>query len=180
MNIANKFTIFRLILIPVFVLSIIFLGINNYIPGLIFIIASLTDFIDGYLARSRNLVTTFGKFLDPLADKMLVTAALIMFIELDKVAAWTVIIIVGREFIVTGFRVLAASNGITIAASFWGKIKTITQFIAIIMILFSGTLLLWLPIILIEVIYFISVILTIVSGIDYIVKNIHVLDLKNI
>lgn len=180
MNIANKFTIFRLILIPIFVLALIFLGINNYVPGLIFIIASLTDFIDGYLARSRNLVTTFGKFLDPLADKMLVTAALIMFIELDKVVAWTVIVIVSREFIVTGFRVLAASNGITIAASFWGKFKTITQFIAIIMILFSGTILLWIPIFLIETIYFISVILTIISGIDYIIKNIHVLDLKNI
>lgn len=180
MNIANKITVFRLLLIPFFVIALIFLGIDNYVPGLIFLIASLTDFIDGYLARSRNLVTTFGKFLDPLADKMLVTAALIMLIELDKVAAWTVIIIVSREFIVTGFRVLAASNGVTIAASFWGKFKTITQFIAIIMFLFAGTILSWIPITFTNLLYNTSVILTLISGIDYIYKNIHVLDMKNI
>ncbi|QQK07622.1 CDP-diacylglycerol--glycerol-3-phosphate 3-phosphatidyltransferase [Miniphocaeibacter halophilus] len=180
MNIANKFTIFRLILIPVFIILLMVLGIDSLIPGLVFVIASLTDFIDGHLARSRNLVTTFGKFLDPLADKMLVTAALIMFIELGLIPAWTVCIVVAREFIITGFRVLAASNGITIAASFWGKFKTVSQFLAIIMILFSGSILFWIPTFIISIVYYISVILTIISGIDYLIKNIHVLDLDNI
>lgn len=180
MNIANKFTIFRLILIPVFIILLMVLGVDSLIPGLIFVIASLTDFIDGHLARSRNLVTTFGKFLDPLADKMLVTAALIMFIELGLVPAWTVCIVVAREFIITGFRVLAASSGVTIAASFWGKFKTVSQFLVIIMILFSGSILFWIPTIITNIVYYISVILTIISGVDYLVKNIHVLDLDNI
>lgn len=180
MNIANKFTMFRLVLIPVFVVSIIVLKMESLIPGIIFVVASLTDFIDGHLARSRNLVTTFGKFLDPLADKMLVTAALIMFIQMGKVEAWTVCIVVAREFIVTGFRVLAASNGVTIAASFWGKFKTVSQFIAIILILFSGNILNWVPMIVTDIIYYISVLLTLISGIDYFIKNINVLDLENI
>ncbi|HHX68145.1 MAG: CDP-diacylglycerol--glycerol-3-phosphate 3-phosphatidyltransferase [Miniphocaeibacter sp.] len=180
MNIANKFTIFRLILIPIFIILLMVLGVDSLIPGLIFVIASLTDFIDGHLARSRNLVTTFGKFLDPLADKMLVTAALIMFIELGLVPAWTVCIVVAREFIITGFRVLAASSGVTIAASFWGKFKTVSQFLVIIMILFSGSILFWIPTIITNIVYYISVILTIISGVDYLVKNIHVLDLDNI
>lgn len=180
MNIANKFTVFRLILIPVFIVLMMVLGIDNPIPGIVFVVASLTDFIDGHLARSRNLVTTFGKFLDPLADKMLVTAALIMFIEIGYVKAWTVCIVVAREFIITGFRVLAASNGVTIAASFWGKFKTVSQFIAIIMILFSGTYLSFIPEIATNTVYYISVGLTLISGVDYLIKNIHVLDLKNI
>lgn len=180
MNIANKITVFRLFLIPVFVILVIVLGIDNPIPGIVFVVASLTDFIDGHLARSKNLVTTFGKFLDPLADKMLVTAALIMFIELGDVKAWTVCIVVAREFIITGFRVLAASNGVTIAASFWGKFKTVSQFIAIIMILFNGTILSFIPLIITDVVYYISIGLTVISGVDYLVKNIKVLDLENI
>ncbi|WP_099203196.1 CDP-diacylglycerol--glycerol-3-phosphate 3-phosphatidyltransferase [Miniphocaeibacter massiliensis] len=180
MNIANKFTIFRLVLIPVFIVLMIFLGIKSVIPGAVFVIASLTDFIDGHLARSRNLVTTFGKFLDPLADKMLVAAALIMLIELKYVSAWTVCIVIAREFAITGFRILAASNGITIAASYWGKFKTVSQFIAIILILFSGSILSFVPMTITNIIYYISVVLTLISGIDYIIKNIQVLDLENI
>lgn len=180
MNIANKFTVFRLILIPVFVIALLFYQTESLIPAIIFIVASLTDFIDGYLARSRNLVTTFGKFLDPLADKMLATTALIMLIELGKVPAWMVVIVVSREFIITGFRVIAASNNITIAASIWGKFKTATQFIAIILLLLNNKIFVELPLPFDYIFLYISVILTIISAVDYIYKNINVLDLSNI
>ena len=132
MNIANKLTLFRVILVPVFMVFLLG-GFKNgqYIATVIFIVASLTDMLDGHLARSRNLVTNFGKFMDPLADKILVSSALISFIELGKVPAWVVVVIIAREFIISGLRVLAASDGITIAASKLGKTKTITQLIAI-------------------------------------------------
>lgn len=186
LNIANKFTMFRLFLIPVFIITYMLIPhIGNHsilielLPGIIFLVASITDFIDGHLARSKNLVTTFGKFLDPLADKMLVTAALIMFVESNRIYAWTVCIVVAREFAITGFRILAASDGVTIAASYWGKLKTVTQFIAILMILFES-ILFFIPIKVTNFIYYISIILTVISGIDYFIKNIHVLDLSNI
>lgn len=180
MNIANKFTVFRLLLIPVFVIAFMTYGTSNILSALIFIVASLTDFIDGYLARSRNLITTFGKFLDPLADKMLATTALIMLIQLGKVPAWVVVIIVCREFIVTGFRIIAASNNITIAASIWGKYKTATQFIAIILLLLNNKIIVQLPLPLDYIFLYISLILTIISAVDYVAKNIKVLDLNNI
>ena len=142
MNLANKLTIFRMILVPIMVI-IPFLGINSEILGIpltyiiidmIFIIASITDKLDGYIARSRNQVTTFGKFLDPIADKILVLAAMIMLVEFGKLPAWIPIIVLAREFIVSGYRLIAVEKGgKVIAASVWGKLKTVTQMIAIIL-----------------------------------------------
>lgn len=143
MNLPNKLTIFRIILVPIMVI-IPFLNIQGEILGipitfliidLIFIIASITDKLDGTIARSKNLVTTFGKFLDPIADKILVLAALIMLVDFNKIPAWIPIIILFREFIVSGYRLIASQNGgKVIAASIWGKIKTVTQMVAIILI----------------------------------------------
>jgi len=141
MNLANKLTIIRMILVPIMVI-IPFLNIQGELFGisytfllidLIFIIASITDKLDGYIARSRNQVTTFGKFLDPLADKILVLAAMIMLVEFDRIPAWIPIIVITREFIVSGYRLIAVEKGgKVIAASIWGKLKTVTQMIAII------------------------------------------------
>ena len=142
MNLANKLTIFRIILVPLMVI-IPFLGIKGELLGipitylvidLIFIIASITDKLDGYIARSRNQVTTFGKFLDPLADKILVLAAMTMLVEMDKLPAWIPIIVLAREFVVSAYRLIAVEKGgKVIAASVWGKLKTVTQMIAIIL-----------------------------------------------
>ncbi|MBQ2937968.1 MAG: CDP-diacylglycerol--glycerol-3-phosphate 3-phosphatidyltransferase [Clostridia bacterium] len=142
MNLANKLTIFRIILVPLMVI-IPFLGIKGELFGIpitylvidaIFIIASITDKLDGYIARSRNQVTTFGKFLDPLADKILVLTAMIMLVEMSKLPAWVPVIVLAREFIVSGYRLIAVEKGgKVIAASTWGKIKTVTQMTAIIL-----------------------------------------------
>ena len=142
MNLANKLTIFRMILVPIMVI-IPFLGINSEILGIpltyiiidmIFIIASITDKLDGYIARSRNQVTTFGKFLDPIADKILVLAAMIMLVEFGKLPAWIPVIVLAREFIVSGYRLIAVEKGgKVVAASVCGKLKTVTQMIAIIL-----------------------------------------------
>ena len=141
MNLANKLTIFRIILVPIMVI-IPFLGIDGKIFGiptewiiidLIFIIASITDKLDGYLARKNNQVTTFGKFLDPLADKILVLAAMVMLVEMSKLPAWIPIIVLAREFMVSGYRLIAVEKGgKVISASIWGKLKTVTQMIGII------------------------------------------------
>ena len=142
MNLANKLTIFRMILVPIMVI-IPFLRINSEILGIpltyiiidmIFIIASITDKLDGYIARSRNQVTTFGKFLDPIADKILVLAAMIMLVEFGKLPAWIPVIVLAREFIVSGYRLIAVEKGgKVVAASVWGKLKSVTQMIAIIL-----------------------------------------------
>ena len=145
MKLANKLTIFRILLVPVMMLIPIidglwgisgtFLGISTafWIMNIIFIIASITDKLDGYIARSRNQVTTFGKFLDPLADKILVISALIILVEYTKIPSWIPIIVLAREFIVSGYRLIAVEKGgKVIAASIWGKLKTVTQMIAII------------------------------------------------
>ena len=142
MNLPNKLTIFRIVLVPIFIL-VAYIGIPGSILGisntflvldLIFIIASLTDKLDGSIARKYNLVTDFGKFLDPIADKILVLAALVMLVEMNKIPAWIPIIVLFREFIVSGYRLVAAQEGgQVIAASVWGKIKTVTQMTAIIM-----------------------------------------------
>ena len=142
MNLPNKLTIFRIILVPIMVI-IPFLGIRGDFLGipvewivvdLIFVIASLTDKLDGYLARKNNQITTFGKFLDPLADKILVLAAMVMLVEMSKLPAWIPIIVLAREFMVSGYRLVAVEkNGKVIAASKWGKLKTVTQMIAIVL-----------------------------------------------
>ena len=151
---------------------------DNYrmIATIIFVVASLTDFLDGYLARKHGLVTKFGKFADPLADKILVASAIILLSELGIIPGWTVIIIIAREFAITGFRVIAASENITIAAGPLGKIKTATQMVGIILILLNQPSLVKIGLVL----YYISVFFTILSGVDYIVRNKEVLDLENI
>ena len=135
MNLPNKLTVLRVIMVPFFVffmLTDVGGAANKWIALAIFVIASLTDMLDGKIARKYNLVTNFGKFMDPLADKLLVCSALICFVELDKLPAWMVIIIIAREFIISGFRLVAADNGIVIAASYWGKFKTTFQMLMII------------------------------------------------
>lgn len=180
MNIANKVTLFRIFLVPLFIVSIVIVGTNSIIPFFIFVIAALTDMLDGYLARSRNLVTTFGKFMDPLADKILACSALVVLVQFNRVEAWAVCIVLAREFIISGFRILAASNGIVIAASIYGKFKTITQLIGISLILLNLTNIIPMPFKLDLIFWYISVVFTVISAVDYIVKNIKVLDLNNI
>ncbi len=175
MNLPNKLTVLRIIMVPFFVFFMLTDtggAANKWIALIIFCVASLTDMLDGKIARARNLVTNFGKFMDPLADKLLVCSAMICMIPSGKLAAWFVIIIIAREFIISGFRLVASDNGIVIAASYWGKFKTVSQMFMIIVLIMDlgggfdllGTALIW-----------ISLVLTIVSLIDYIAKNVQVL-----
>lgn len=129
MNLPNQITLVRVILVPVFVVIMLMDSIpsNDIIACVIFCVACASDFVDGYLARKWNLVTNFGKFADPLADKLLVSAALICLVELDRLPSWVVIIIISREFIISGLRLIAVDNGIVIAANYWGKVKTVVQ-----------------------------------------------------
>lgn len=174
MNIANKLTLLRVAMIPFFLL-VLYLGSgswSHYIATAIFVVASLTDYLDGYLARKHNLVTNFGKFMDPLADKLLVMAALVYFVEVGRLSAIVVIIIIAREFIISGFRLIAAIDNKVIAASMWGKAKTFSTMIMITVMLMhiGGNIMGFVETILI----FVATILTVVSAIDYIVKNIQV------
>jgi CDP-diacylglycerol--glycerol-3-phosphate 3-phosphatidyltransferase len=171
MNLPNKLTVLRVILIPFFVAAVLFDEGDSqtfrYLAASIFIVASLTDLLDGKIARKYNLVTNFGKFMDPLADKLLVCAALVCLVELEQLPAWMVIVIVSREFIISGFRLVAAEQGIVIAASYWGKFKTTFQMIAIILMIVDLKVLnpvTWLC-------TWIALILTVISLVDYIQKN---------
>ena len=175
MNLPNKLTVLRIIMVPFFVFFMLTNAggaANKWIALVIFCVASLTDMLDGKIARAKGLVTNFGKFMDPLADKLLVCSAMICLIPLGKLTAWFVIVIIAREFIISGFRLVASDNGIVIAASYWGKFKTVSQmFMVIVMIMdlggvfdVIGTVLMWA-----------ALILTIVSLIDYIAKNVEVL-----
>ena len=164
MNLANKLTMLRIILIPIFLFFIaIKIKYGIYIATGVFIVAALTDTLDGYVARSRNQVTKFGKFMDPLADKLLVTAALISLVEMKQLPSWVVMIIIAREFAITGLRAVAASEGVIISASKWGKAKTVIQIIAIIAVLMN--------IAYSRVLIIIAVVITIISGVDYLYKN---------
>ena len=176
MNIANKVTMVRLILIPVFVVAFYIYGTSYNLAAILFMVASLTDALDGHLARSRNLITNFGKFVDPLVDKVLTMAAFIVLVEAQIIPAWAVIIIISRELIITGFRTLAADMGITIAASMWGKAKTTSQMISLVLLLLHNDALNGFGI----YVVYIAVILTVISGLDYLIKNKKVLDLENI
>lgn len=171
MNLPNKLTVMRVILIPFFVAAFLWDGGDSggmrILSAAIFIIASLTDMLDGKIARKYNLVTNFGKFMDPLADKLLVCSALICLIELGQLPAWVVIIIISREFIISGFRLVAADNGIVIAASYWGKFKTVFQMTAVILLIFNIPSLALLT----NIVLAVAVVLTVVSLADYIVKN---------
>ena len=176
MNLPNKLTIVRMIMIIPFVVFMLVpiggAGVAKWIALALFVIASLTDLLDGKIARKYNLVTTFGKFMDPLADKLLVCAALICLVEMGKIPAWIVIIIVSREFIISGFRLVASDKGVVIAAGYWGKFKTVSQMALIIVLIMDlggvwnvvGTVLTW-----------VALLLTVVSLIDYIAKNKQVL-----
>lgn len=165
MNLPNKLTVFRMILIVPFV--ILLLGGWNYIALAIFIVASLTDLLDGKIARKYNLVTNFGKFMDPLADKLLVCAALIVLIELGRIPSWVVIVIISREFIISGFRLVASDNGVVIAASYWGKFKTTFQMVMVCLMIANIPALSLLT----DIVMWIALILTVVSLVDYLVKN---------
>ncbi len=172
MNLANKLTLSRIFMIPVFVFFLMKGTAETIlISGGIFIIASITDFFDGYIARSRNLVTKFGKFMDPLADKLLVISAFISFVELQIIPSWAVIIIISRELIVSIFRAIAATDGIVIAAGSLGKYKTATQMITIIVFCFNGFLIQYTALPIAMTLFYICTILTIISGVDYIVRN---------
>ena len=176
MNLPNKLTLFRIILIPVFVFFLLIKPdsqVFRIIADLIFAVASLTDLFDGKIARKYNLVTNFGKFMDPLADKLLVCSAMICLIATGQLSAWFVIIIVAREFIISGFRLVAAENNIVIAANIFGKIKTVCQMIMVIILVanFPWKLLQFLG----QVAIWASLIMTIVSLVVYIYQNIDVL-----
>lgn len=180
MNLPNKITFIRVLLVPVFIIMFYMNVPNSQIyAGVIFIIASLTDTLDGYLARKYSLVTKLGKFIDPLADKLLVSAALILLTERNIIPGWVVIIIIAREFTITGFRIIAASEGVTIAASSLGKFKTITQLIAIILLLFNNILFDRFNIPMDQIFLYISLIFTVLSGYDYIYKNRNTLNLSD-
>ena len=178
MNIPNKLTVARMIMVPFFVLfSLTGWGgaANRYICLVIFVGASITDWMDGHLARKNNLVTNFGKFMDPLADKLLVCSSLICMVELNRLEAWIVIIIIAREFIISGFRLIAAENGVVIAANYWGKFKTTAQMIMIILLIlnFDGIFH-----ILARGFVWISLALTIISLLTYIMENKNVLSMQ--
>lgn len=177
MNLPNKLTTLRMFLVPVFAIVILVGGSQNYttriIAEVIFISASLTDMLDGKIARKYNLITDYGKFMDPLADKLLVCTAMICLMSFGQLPAWVLIIIIAREFIISGFRLIAADNGRVIAASYWGKFKTVFQMaMVIVMILhirvepFAQFFM-----VLETLLMYIAVILTVVSLIDYLVKN---------
>ena len=178
MNVPNTLTVLRVIMIPFFVLFMLgdITSVDKYIALGIFIAASLTDTLDGYLARKNNQVTNFGKFMDPLADKLLVCAAMICLMDLDRLPSLIVIIIISREFIISGFRLIAADNGIVIAASWWGKAKTISQMIMIILLVadFGGVFDM-----IGQVMIYLALVLTVVSLVDYIAKNKQVLKMQN-
>ena len=175
MNLPNKLTVLRVIMVPFFVffmLTDVGGPANKWIALILFCVASLTDMLDGKIARKYNLVTNFGKFMDPLADKLLVCSAMICMIEMGKLPAWIVIVIIAREFIISGFRLVASDNGIVIAASYWGKFKTVFQMAMIIVLIadFGGVF-----DIIAQVLIWIALALTVITLIDYIVKNKEVL-----
>lgn len=178
MNTPNKLTIARMIIVP-FLVIFLLTGwggeANRYISLTLFVVASVTDWFDGYLARKNNLVTNFGKFMDPLADKLLVCSAMICMIDLKRLPAWFVIIIIAREFIISGFRLIAAENGIVIAANYWGKFKTASQMLMIILLIlhFDGIF-----VILEQIFIWLSLALTIISLITYIWQNRTVLSMQ--
>ncbi len=169
MNLPNKLTIFRVILIPFFVVFMLvdITAYDKWIALAVFIIASLTDLLDGKIARKYNLVTNFGKFMDPVADKLLVCSALICLVALERIPAWVVIVIIAREFIISGFRTLAADNGVVIAASYWGKFKTTFQMVMICLMIADIEALL----IVTSVVMWIALALTVISLVDYLMKN---------
>lgn len=165
MNTPNKLTILRLIMIPVFMVSYMYFS-YPLLTTAIFALAFLTDMLDGYIARKKNQVSNFGKIMDPLADKVLVSAAMVLLTMAKIVNPWITVVVLAREFIVSGVRMAAAAEGNVVAASIWGKIKTIWQFIAITLALLINK-----PNIFIDIFMWINLVLTVLSGVDYLIKN---------
>lgn len=179
MNTANKLTLLRVVLVPVFMAFMLTEGTAWQIAALaVFIIASLTDMIDGKIARKYNQITTFGKFADPLADKMLITAAFLVFLQKGVINSWVVMIVMAREFMVAGVRLAAVAEGTVIAASIWGKLKTVSQMAAVIIALIVLNIPSLNGVLVTNVCIWISVILTVLSGADYLIKNWHLMKLK--
>lgn len=176
MNLANKLTVFRVVLVPFFVVFILtdFTQYNRWIAFAIFCIATITDKLDGTIAKKYNMTTNFGKFMDPIADKLLVSSALICLCSLGEIPAWIIVIIIAREFVISGIRLVASDNGVTIAASWWGKLKTISQMTMIIIMLLNIEKLT----LLCDIVMYISLALTVISMVDYIIKNKKVLVLN--
>ena len=178
MNLPNKLTTLRVIMIPFFVFFLLWQNGENHtfrmIALALFIIASLTDLLDGKIARKYNLVTNFGKFMDPLADKLLVSSAMICLVSLNRIPAWVVIVIISREFIISGFRLVASDAGVVIAASWWGKIKTVVQMIMVIVLILS----IHNPVVAVieQILIYLALVLTVVSLLDYLIKNWKVMD----
>ena len=180
MNIANKLTISRICLIPVFVLAALFeCAVAKWVCFAVFVIASLTDYVDGRIARKYNMISAFGKFLDPLADKLLVTAALCVFVGNGLVSVWVLFIITVREFAVTGIRLVAAADGTVIAASMWGKIKTVLQLVVISLMLLPVDTGIYINLVgtlcIADILIYAVCVVTMLSGIDYLIKNVSVL-----
>ncbi|MBQ8802381.1 MAG: CDP-diacylglycerol--glycerol-3-phosphate 3-phosphatidyltransferase [Tyzzerella sp.] len=176
MNLPNKLTVLRVIMVPFFVAFMLYPlagDVSKYVALALFCIASFTDFLDGYLARKNNLVTNFGKFMDPLADKLLVCSAMICLIPSGKLATWIVLIIIAREFIISGFRLVASDNGIVIAASYWGKFKTVSHMAMIILLIldFQNPIMA----IITNIVVWVGLALTVISLVDYVWKNKQVL-----
>jgi len=171
MNLPNKITIFRVFMIPLFVVLMMLQRIpgNEFYALAVYAIACISDAVDGHIARKYNLITDFGKFMDPVADKLLVCSALICFVEQGLMPAWVALIIIARELVIDGFRLVAASKGIVIAASIWGKAKTVVQMIACFVLILNVDLLLFN--ILEQVLIYASLVLTVISLVDYIYKN---------
>lgn len=176
LNLPNQLTVIRVLAIPVFLIFLyISKGIFRFLPLLIFIGAAVTDAIDGHIARRDNLITDFGKFMDPLADKLLTASAFISFVEIGYLSSWVVVLIISREFLVSGFRTLAASKGVTIAANPWGKIKTVFQMILIVVVLMDYTGYIGFVASWITPLVAIVVLLTVTSGATYIYENMDVI-----
>lgn len=178
MNTPNKLTLLRIIMIPFFVVFMLvdFGPWSKWAALAIFVVASLTDTLDGYLARRDHLVTNFGKFMDPLADKLLVCSAMICMIELGRLPSWVVIVIIGREFVISGFRLIASDNGVVIAANYWGKIKTVCQMVMIIVLItdLGGGF-----VILEQILIYASLLLTVISLVTYLWQNRSVLSFQD-
>ncbi len=172
MNLANKLTLLRIFLIPVFMVFLLnAIPYGATIAAGIFILAAITDTLDGYVARKRNEITNLGKFMDPLADKLLVSAALISLVQMGKLSAWIVTIIISREYTISILRAVAATEGRVIAASWWGKAKTISQITAIIAILLNNFPFRYINFPFDIIMMWISVVFTVISGVDYILIN---------
>lgn len=178
MNTPNKLTLLRVILIPFFVVCMLAVdaGWGKWAALAIFIVASLTDTLDGYLARRDNLVTNFGKFMDPLADKLLVCSAMICLVDMERIPSWIVIIIIGREFVISGFRLIASDNGVVIAANYWGKLKTVCQMVMIIVVIANlGGFFAVVE----QILIYLSLILTVISLATYLWDNRKVLSMQD-